>query len=163
MLPPPVSTPWQMARYVRLISRRSSAGAQRRVARQRARDEQQAARVLVEPVDETGARQHRKLGVAMQQRVLQRARAIAGAGVHDEADGLVDDEQRVVGMDDGERDRLGSRFDGRFELGLERELLAAFEQQARLGARGPRPSAHRHRSRRAGGSARTRATSAAAA
>ena len=133
MLPPPVSTPWQMARYVRLTSRRSSAARERRVARQRARDEQQAARILVEPMDETGARQHRKLRVAMQQRVLQRARAIAGTGMDDEPDGLVDDEQRVIGVNDVERDRLGLRRDGRFELGLERELLPAFEQQARLG------------------------------
>ena len=120
-----------------MTSRRSSAALSAVWLAQRARDEQQAARVLVEPVDETGARQHRELGIAMQQRVLQRARAIAGTGVDDEPDGLVDDEQRVVGVDDDERDRLGFGRDGHFELGLERELLAAFEQQARLGARGP--------------------------
>ena len=103
------------------------------VALQRARDEQQAARVLVEPVHETGARQHLELGVAMQQRILQRARTVAGARVHDEADGLVDDEQGVIGMDDRKRYRLGARFDGRFELGRKRELFAAFELEPRLG------------------------------
>ena len=132
-MPPPVSTPWQIARYVRLISRRSSAAVNAVWLWQRARDEQQPARVLVEPVHEAGARQQRELGIAMQQRVLQRARAIAGAGVHDEADGLVDDEQRVVGVDDRERYRLGPRFDCGFELGLERELLAALQQHARFG------------------------------
>ena len=56
-------------------------------------------------------------------------------------DGLVDDEQRVVGVDDGERDRLGLRFDGGLELGVELELLAALEQQAGLGLAARRPSA----------------------
>jgi hypothetical protein len=106
---------------------------QRRVARQRARNEQQAARILVEPVHETGAREQLELRIAVQQRVLQRARAVPGAGVHDEADGLVDDEQGIVGVHDRQRYRLGPRLDGRFELRLQRQLFAAFDQHAGFG------------------------------
>ena len=107
---------------------------ERLLARERARDEQQAARVLVEPMHEPRARQHRELGVRVQQRVLQRARAVARAGMHDEAHGLVDHEQRVVLVHDGERNRLGRDLDGRLELGLELELLAALEQRPGAGA-----------------------------
>ena len=45
-------------------------GRQRRVARQRSRHEQQAARILVEAVHEACARQQRELGVTMQKRIL---------------------------------------------------------------------------------------------
>ena len=69
---------------------------QRGMARQRASDEQQAARILVEPVHETGSRQGRELGVPVQQGVLESARAIAGARVHDETGGLAPGEGSSV-------------------------------------------------------------------
>ena len=43
----------------------------------------------------------------MDERVLQRSRAIARARVHDQAGRLVDDDQRFVLEHDVERDRLG--------------------------------------------------------
>ena len=53
--------------------------------------------------------------------------------MHDQTDLLVDHEQSVVGMHDVERNRLGLRFDGGFELGLKRDLLAALYPHAGLG------------------------------
>src|SRR3954469_25453689 len=54
--------------------------------------------------------------------------------MNDQTDGLVDHEQRIVLMDDDERNRLGRDLDRRFELRHERELLAALEQRARARA-----------------------------
>ncbi len=48
-------------------------------------------------------------GGVVQQRVLQRAGAIARSRMHDESRGLVDDEQRVILVHDRERDRFGRR------------------------------------------------------
>ena len=72
----------------------------------RLRDDDEPARVLVEAVHDARARQRGQRGRVMQQRVLQRAVAVAGARMHDEAGGLVEDEERVVLVDDRERDRL---------------------------------------------------------
>src|SRR5688572_13558085 len=69
----------------------------------------------------------------MQERVLQRARAVPGPRVHDETDGLVYDEQGVVGVHDRKRYRLRLRLDGCFELGLQRELFAAMDPHASFG------------------------------
>ena len=77
------------------------------VRRQRLRDDQEAARVLVEPMHDAGARHARELRRVMQQRVEQRAVAVAGARMHDEPGRLVDDEERVVLGNDRQRDRLG--------------------------------------------------------
>ncbi len=44
------------------------------------------------------------------QRVDQRARRIAGAGMHHESGRLVDDDELVVLIDDIERDGLGARL-----------------------------------------------------
>jgi len=71
--------------------------------------------------------------VQVQQRVLQRARAVTGARVHDETHGLVDHEQGRIGMHDVDRNGLGLHRHGRFELGIEHELLAAPEQRSGLG------------------------------
>ena len=54
--------------------------------------------------------------------------------MNDQSDRLVDHEQRVVLVDDDQRDRLGRDLDRGFELGHERELLAALEQRARTRA-----------------------------
>src|SRR5262245_25270804 len=54
--------------------------------------------------------------------------------MNDQPDRLVDHEQRVVLLDDDERDRLGRDLDRGFELGHERKLLAALEQRPRARA-----------------------------
>ena len=70
MPPPPVSD----ALADRLIGAAHAAalerGRERLLTRKRARDEQQAARVLVEPVHEPRARQRRERRVEVQQRIL---------------------------------------------------------------------------------------------
>ena len=61
-----------------------------------ARDDQEPRGVLVEPVHDAGARQLREPRVVREQRVLQRVVRIAGAGMHDEARRLVDDQDVLV-------------------------------------------------------------------
>ncbi len=51
--------------------------------------------------------------------------------MNDQSDRLVDHEQRIVLVDDHERNRLGRDLDRGFELGDELKLLAALEQRAR--------------------------------
>jgi hypothetical protein len=80
---------------------------QRGVRRQRARDDHDARGVLVEAMHDAGARQRGQRRVAMEQRIHQRAVGIAGARMHDQAGGLVEDEHRVVLVQDVERDVLG--------------------------------------------------------
>jgi len=63
-------------------------------------DEQQAAGVLVDAVDDAGSRQLLEFRCVTQQPVHQRACRIAGTGMHDESRGLVDDEQMLVLVDD---------------------------------------------------------------
>ena len=104
---------------------------ERLLAREVARDEQQAARVLVEPMHEARARQHRERWVEVEQRILQRARPVTRARMHDQADGLVDHEQRLVAVHELQRNRFGLDCDRRRELGCERELLAALQQRSR--------------------------------
>jgi hypothetical protein len=80
----------------------------------RARHHHQAGRFLVEPMDDTGARQAgRGVAIAVQQTVQDRAAPVTGCRMHDHAGRLVDNHQRVVFVDDVERHRLGR----------ERELL----------------------------------------
>ena len=69
---------------------------QRGMRLERARHDHQAARVLVEPMHDTGAGHLRESGIEVQQRVLQRPRGIPGAGMHDQPGGLVDHEHLGV-------------------------------------------------------------------
>jgi hypothetical protein len=71
------------------------------------RHDQQAGRVLVEPVNDARARNRRELRRVMEERVLQRSGAVAGAGMHDEPGRLVDHHERGVLVDDRERNRFG--------------------------------------------------------
>ena len=57
--------------------------------------------------------------------------------MNDEANGLVDDEQRLVGVQDIERYRLGLCLDRGFELGLEVDLFTAPDEHAGLGLVAP--------------------------
>src|SRR5215831_8643141 len=82
---------------------------------QRLRDDEEPARVLVEAMDDARARHGGKPRRVMEERVLQGAATIARARMHDQARGLVDDEQRIVLVHDRKCDRLGS---GRRGIGL---------------------------------------------
>ena len=65
--------------------------------------DQQATRILVQPMHDAAARQMREVRVEMQQRVLQRSCRIAGARMHDQAGGFVDDQDMLVLMHDIQR------------------------------------------------------------
>ncbi len=96
------------------------------------RDDHEPARVLVEPVHDARARQRGQRGRVMQQRVLQRAVAVAAARMHDEAGRLVEDEERVVLVHDRERDRLrGHAVVGRRRRFGDDDRLAAVQLVAR--------------------------------
>ncbi len=73
-------------------------------------DDHQAGGVLVEPVHDARPLHAADAGQAVaamgDQRVDQRARPVAGGRMHDEAARLVDDDEVVVLVDDGERDGL---------------------------------------------------------
>ena len=102
----------------------------------RARDDHRAARVLVEPMHDARARDAREFRVAVQQRVEQRAVAVAGARVHDEPGRLVDHDHGVVLVQDRERQRLrlvGERGAGR--VGHEHDAFPAGELALRRGRR----------------------------
>src|SRR6185312_566254 len=82
------------------------------------------------------ARDFGELRIVVQQRVLQRAGRIAGAGMHDEARRLVDDDDVGVLVADVERDLLGRGADLALEAHLDEDRLAAAHDVARqdLGA-----------------------------
>jgi outer membrane protein assembly factor BamD len=90
-----------------------------------ARDHQQSAGVLVEPVHDPGPGHQRQLRVERQQRVLQGICCVASAWMHDLPRRLVHDEQCTVFEDNGERQNL--RNDPRLDLDprLEPYALAA--------------------------------------
>src|SRR5712691_148245 len=74
------------------------------------RHDDQTGRSLVEAVHDAGPRgaaRGRPASAASQQRVHQRARAVAGRGVHDHSRGLVDDKEVLILVDDLERDFFG--------------------------------------------------------
>src|SRR5690606_58010 len=83
-------------------------GNESRVGFGRPRDDHEPARILVQPMHESGARQGRELRIQREQRVLQRVRRVARTRGYDQAGRLVDDDQRVILVDDryGERLRL---------------------------------------------------------
>ena len=73
-------------------------------------DHHQAGGVLVEPVHDAGPFDAADAGQAVaamgDQRIDQRARGVAGGRMHHQAFRFVDHDQRVVFVDDRERDRL---------------------------------------------------------
>ena len=103
---PRAMSPAASARYSRRHRARLQLTHERRVRGQGFRDDHEAARVLVEPVHDAGARHACKLRRVMEERVGERPGPIAGAGVDDEARRLVHHDQRIVLGDDGEGDRL---------------------------------------------------------
>ena len=80
---------------------------QRGLSLRGAGNHEQAAGVLVKPVDQAGARQRSLARVESEQRILQRMRVISRSGMHDQPRGFVDDQAILVFMDDVERDLLG--------------------------------------------------------
>lgn len=85
---------------------------QRRVRGQRLADQKQAARVLVEPVDDTGTWQLLELRRMVQQPVQERAARVSGPGVDNEAGRFVDHDKSVVLVHDIQPDGLGSILNG---------------------------------------------------
>jgi len=73
------------------------------------RDDQQSRCVLVQAVHQPGAPGLAAGGPAGGERLHERAAAMAGGGVHDEARGLVDDQQVRVLVDDRQRRGLARR------------------------------------------------------
>ncbi len=75
--------------------------------------DQKPARVLVETVDDAGPRDAADAGEARaamgDERIDEGLVGVAGARMDDEAGRLVDDDERVVLIDDVERDRLALR------------------------------------------------------
>jgi hypothetical protein len=92
----------------------------------RARDDEQARGVAVEPVDDAGPVLLPALGAVLDQTVNERALSASGPGMDDDACGLVDDEQVLVLVRDAEIDARGP--DPLSPLGrLELDLLAFLE------------------------------------
>ena len=90
------------------------------------RHHQQSGGLLVEPMDDAGARHAGELRTVREQSVEHRAAPVAAARMHDEPRRLVDDDQCVVLVDDAERDRFGDERDlGRIGLRFEQHDLAA--------------------------------------
>ena len=73
---------------------------------ERASDDHQSARVLVEPMHDARPRHLRQLRVQMQQCVLQGAGRVAGAWMNDQPGGLVEHEDVAVLVDDVQLDLL---------------------------------------------------------
>src|SRR5204862_1230292 len=81
-------------------------------------DDHQSRRVLVEPMDDAGARQRGARGVAGEQRIEQRSRPVARRRMDDHAGGLVDHQHVVVLVDDRNRQGLwavGAAFFSRLQ------------------------------------------------
>ena len=136
-MPPPVSTPWQMARYVRLTSRRSSAA---------------LSAVWLVSVRATSS----KPLVSLSSRWTRPARGSTASSGYRCSSAFCSVPERLpapgwttsptgLSMTSSASSAWtmasgigsGSCSHGRFELGLELELLAALEQQARLGPAAP--------------------------
>src|SRR5690606_8714974 len=103
-----------------------------RVRFERLRDEQHAARVLVQPMHQARARQRLQLRRAMQQPVHQGAPEVAGARVHHEAGRLVHNQECLVLQQDTQRDRLGRAGHGRLRPRLDDHPLPAADGFPRL-------------------------------
>jgi outer membrane protein assembly factor BamD len=92
---------------------------------------QQSAGVLVQPVDNAAAGnagQHRRM---IKQSVLQSSVAVPGRRVHDQARGLVDDQDLVVLINHRQRDILTLDGRGLLDFGVQDYLLTAHEPMLR--------------------------------
>ena len=98
---------------------------QARLRVDRLRHHEQPARVLVEAMDDAGARHAGKRRRVREQRVEQRAVGLAGARMHHQSGRLVDHDQRGVLVHDLERHALRLRHVRRRRRGLEHDPLAS--------------------------------------
>ena len=99
-------------------------------------NDHEAGRVLVKAVDDTWPGDAADTGEAIpamgDEGIDQRAGTGSGAGMDDEAGRLVDNDQGIVFMDDGQRDPLG-RWRGRFRRRQrDRQMLTRFDRSFRL-------------------------------
>ena len=110
--------------------------------------DQQAAGVLVEPMDDPGARQLPRARIQTEQRILQRVGGIPGPRMHHQAGGLVHHEHVAILMDQGERNVLRQHLPLRnFRAHAHddaRSRLYDVPWPARLAGR-PEPGPHRSR------------------
>jgi hypothetical protein len=95
-----------------------------------ARHDQQPAGLLVEPVNQPGARHPCQRRIVRQQRVLQRVFAITGARMHHQSGRLVEHQQFRILVHDVERQRLGADAQVSAELRLHHQPLAAADAVA---------------------------------
>lgn len=103
------------------------------VGLQCARDQQAAAGVLVEAMNQSGTRQGRQLRIEVQEPVDQRAGGIAGAGMNHQSGRFVDDQKGRVVDQHSQRHRLGLRIPRvRLEHGLQLDSFAFGEPEVRL-------------------------------
>ena len=104
-------------------------------------NDEKAARVLVQAMDDTRARDGGKPRRVVEKGVLQRPGAVACARMYDEPGRLVDDEKRIVLVHDRKRDRFGGR---RCRIGVGRRLNDNLLAAADAMRRGHDPSIERH-------------------
>ena len=94
-------------------------------------DHQQAGRVLIQTVDDAGpahAADARQRGPAVgDEGIHERAGLMPSSRMHDEAGRLIDDDERVVLIDDGERDGFGDRLGGGRRRQIEHDRVARFD------------------------------------
>jgi hypothetical protein len=98
------------------------------------RHDDEAARVLVQAMNDSGAWKRCERGRMMKERVQQRPVAVPGAGVHDASRRFVEDENGIVFVNDRELDRLrciGNR--GGFCHRVDDDALAAGQSLLALG------------------------------
>ena len=135
--PPAATRPCTSARYsrftVRAASWRTRAVCASGVLATTSRPE----RVLVETMDDPGARDAGERGSMVDERVSERAVEVPGARMNDQARRFVDHDDRVVLVHDRERERLGpvagvARGRGR----VQRDALAAPHLALDVAARG---------------------------
>src|SRR5205814_2083233 len=89
-------------------------------------DDDESARVFVETMDNAGAREDRQRGHVMQQCIEQGPVAVAAPWVDDQTWRLVDNENRIVFVNDGELDVLRSiRYGGALVYRFDDDVLAA--------------------------------------
>ena len=110
-------------------------GDQAVVRRQVARDHHQPGRVLVQAVDDARAGNRLQAAVEVQQPVLQGPARVSRRGMDDEAGRLVDNEDVLVFMDDGEIHGLGGGVQRGIaalgDAGVEHHRFAATDRRAR--------------------------------
>jgi len=99
-------------------------------------DDDRAASVLVQPMNDTGPQRITALRerlAAAEKRVDERPGKIPRSGMDSHAGGLVDDDEVIVFVKHVERDGFGFRFERSARLRLHSDAFAAFEFLARFG------------------------------